>query len=112
TCALPIYVDDVGAALRLDGGRDARLQIVGVDELELDVGAQRLRRLAGLLLQLDVAGRDEVDPAHDVQPGPLREGGGPMSGQDSGDTGQLQERSALHRPPPSRSALVSLRRSS
>ena len=67
------HVNDVGAALRLDRRRDARLQIVGVDELEHYLRAERLPRLAGLLLQLDVAGRDEIDPAQDVQPRALRE---------------------------------------
>ena len=36
------HVDDVRAGARRDGGRDARLEVVGVDALERDLGAERL----------------------------------------------------------------------
>ena len=67
------HMDDVGAALRLDRCGDPRLQVVGVDEFELHLRAEQFRRVGRLLLQLDVAGRDEIDPAQDVQPRALRE---------------------------------------
>ena len=34
--------DEVGSRPGLDGGRDARLQVVGVDGLEVDLDAERL----------------------------------------------------------------------
>ena len=77
--------EDVGAGARLDGGGDARLQVVGVDGLELDLGAERLAGLRHLALQLDVGLGNEVDPAHDVQLGALREGGRAARGEDSLD---------------------------
>src|SRR5262249_47504923 len=51
--------DDVGAGPGLDGGRDPRLKIVGVDRLELDLDPERLAGLGKeLLTQYLVAGRD------------------------------------------------------
>ena len=75
-------VEDVGTAARRHRGRDARLQIVGVDALERDLGAQRLAGLDHLLGQNLVAGRDEVDPARQVELGALRICGRPLRRKD------------------------------
>src|SRR5262245_65242681 len=72
---VPEHLEDVGAAARLDGGGDAGLEVIGVDELEDDLGSQRLAGLGSLTLQLDVGLGDEVDPAHDVKLRALGEGG-------------------------------------
>src|SRR5215510_417847 len=50
---VPQELDDVGAGPRLDRGSDAWLQVVGVDELEGDLGSERLRRFGRLTPQLD-----------------------------------------------------------
>ena len=67
--------EDVGARPRLDGGGDARLQVIAVDRLEDNFGAEGLRSLGHLALELDVGFGDEVHPPHPVQLGPLGEGG-------------------------------------
>src|SRR5262245_41538600 len=69
------HLDDVRPRARWHGRRDAGLEIVGVDELENHLGAQRLGGLGRLPLQLHVARWDEVDPAEYVEPRALREGG-------------------------------------
>ena len=74
----------------LDGGRDTRLQVVGVDELDGDLGAERLRRLGRLALELDVPLGNEIDPANDVKLGALRQGRRPTRGDDPLDTGRRQ----------------------
>ncbi len=79
--------DDVGPGGRLDRRRDARLDVVGVDGLEPDLGAERLLGLGhqGLAQQL-VRCRDEIAPAQPVQLGPLGKGRGPPGRQDAGQT--------------------------
>src|SRR5438128_1112572 len=72
---VPEHLDDVGAAAGLDGGGDAGLEVVGVDELEGDLRPERLRGLRRLALELHVRLRDEVHPAQDVDLGALGEGG-------------------------------------
>jgi hypothetical protein len=62
-------------------------EVVRVDELERDLGAERLRRLGRLALQLDVGLRDEVVPAHDVELGALRERRRLPRGHDTFDAG-------------------------
>src|SRR5215831_16569041 len=96
---VPQHLDDVGAGARLDGGGDARLQVVGVDELERDLGSQRLRRLRGLAPQLDVGLGDEVDPPDDVELGALRERGSATRRQDACHAGRFQKRTSLHAVP-------------
>jgi hypothetical protein len=81
------HVDDVGAALRLDRGGDAGLQVVGVDHLEDDFRPERLRRFSSLLLQLDVAGGNEIHPAQDVHLAALRERGRGAGGEDRAEPG-------------------------
>src|SRR6266404_4922265 len=92
-----LEVEDVRARARLDGGRDARLQVVGVDRLELDLRAQRLLRLGHLALELDVRLRDEVHPAHPVQGAALRERRRLPRGEDPGDAGDLEEVPSIYR---------------
>jgi hypothetical protein len=80
------------------------LQIVGVDGLERDLGAERLGRLRHLPLQLDVGLRDEVDPANPMQLRSLGESRRPAGCQDPLDTGDghgggpgdLEEVPAVH----------------
>ena len=99
--------DDIRPRARLDRRGDSRLQVVGVDELEDDLGAQRLRGLARLTLKLHVARGDEVDPAQDVESRPLRERRRPPRGDHGletrrrdtrGEAGGFQEVSATHVP--------------
>src|SRR5437867_3373848 len=90
------------------------LEVVGVDGLDDDLSAERLGRLAGLTLELDVARRDEVHPAQDVEARALRMGGGAPGGQDplepsgGGEAhgGALDERAACHDPAPTAAILL------
>src|SRR3989449_9555387 len=79
------------------------------DALPISLGAERLRRLRRLPLQLDVRLRDEVHPAQDVQPRPLGVGWRPARGDDGlearrrdarGKAGGFQKLSASHACPP------------
>ena len=101
------HVNDVGPRARLDGGGDARLEVVGIDELEDDLGAERLRRLRGLALELHVAGGDEVHPAQDVESRALRECRRSARRQDACDARGLQKRATLHGRPPRELAQLS-----
>jgi hypothetical protein len=85
-------VEDIGAGPRLDGGGDARLQIVGVDGLERDLGAQRLSRLRELASQLLVGLGDEVVPPDDVQRRALGEGRSTPGGDSALDAGRRRHR--------------------
>ena len=81
-----LEVEDVGARAGLDGRGDARLQVVGVDGLQRDLGSERLGGLGHLALQLDVRLRNEVDPAHPVQLRSLGVGRRLAGGQDPLDS--------------------------
>ena len=77
--------DDVGTRARLDRRGDARLQVVAVHGLEIDLDAQRL--LGGgqqLLAQQLIGSRHEVVPAQPVHGRALRKGGRAAGGQDAG----------------------------
>src|SRR5207247_3615983 len=78
-----LEVENVGTGARLDGSRDTRLEVVGVDGLEHALCAQRLGGLGHLALQLDVRFGDEVHPAHPVQLGALGEGRRAPRGEDA-----------------------------
>ncbi len=86
---VPEHLDDVGAGTRLNRRGDPGLQVVGVDELEGDFGAERLRGFRGLALELDVGLGNEVDPPDDVKLGPLRERGSPARRHDAGYAGRF-----------------------
>src|SRR5215472_3994319 len=86
------HVHDVGPRARLNGGGYARLDVVGVDELEDDLGAESFGGLTGLALELDIAGGDEVHPSDDVEPRALRMSGRSVCGQDALKAGGGQSR--------------------
>jgi hypothetical protein len=88
--------EDVGAAARRDGGSDAGLEVVGVDGLDRDLGAQGLPGLDRLLLERLVGGRDEVHPADHVELLALRVGGGPAGRENPGEPGRGGRRAARH----------------
>ena len=52
------------------------------------LGPERLGRVTGLALELDVARGDEVDPADDVEPRALGKGGSAPRGQDAFQAGR------------------------
>ena len=57
------------------GCRDARLDVVLVDPLDLDLHARLLSKLGRLLVEEDVRRLDEVRPLQQVEPCPSRRGG-------------------------------------
>jgi hypothetical protein len=69
------------------GCRHARLDVVLVDALDLDLGAGLLAELPGLGLEQRVGGRDEVRPLQQVQPRALGVRGGAPGGHDPFDAG-------------------------
>jgi hypothetical protein len=89
----------------LNGRRDPRLQVVGIDVLDGDLGAEELASLGRLSLKLDIAGRNEVRPVEQMELGPLRMSGrapggqNPVdprrSGQGDGRTDNPKERAAV-----------------
>ena len=82
--------DQVGTGARLDGGGDARLQVVAVDRLEVDLDAERLLGLRQhFLAQQLIGGRNEVVPAQPVHGRGLRVGGRPAGRQDAGHAAGL-----------------------
>jgi len=84
--------EDVGAGPRLDRGGDARLQVVRVDRLEHDLGAERLGGLRHLALELDVRLGNEVDPTDPVELRPLRVGGRATRRDDAFDAAHRDRR--------------------
>ena len=86
--------DDVGAGAGLDRRGDARLQVVGVDRLELEVDAGRLLAFLGdRALEENVRGRHEVGPSEPVDARLLGERRCATAGQDGGHAagcGKLQ----------------------
>jgi hypothetical protein len=93
------HVDDVGACARRHRRRHARLDIIGVDALDRDLGAQDPRGLAHLTGQDLVARRDEVVPPEDMQRGALRMSGGSARGQNTGQAGSRAARRPHERSP-------------
>src|SRR2546425_8587742 len=85
--------DDVGSGARLDGGGDARLEVVGVDRLEGDGGAEGPSGFAELTAELLVAGGHEVVPAEEVEFGPLGERRGPAPAEDALEPGGARDES-------------------
>ena len=77
--------DDVRPGLRLDGRRDAGLDVVLVDPLDLDLHAGLLAELGRLLVEEDVRRLDEVRPLEQVEPGAPRRGRGLGVGEDAGE---------------------------
>src|SRR5580704_14879998 len=75
--------DDVRARPGLHRRGDARLDVVAVDGLDVELEAERLLALRrDLLAQQLVGSGDEVVPAQPVQRGALRERGRPAGGED------------------------------
>ena len=69
----------------LNRGRDAGLEVVGVDGLDRDLDLHLLGILGRLTSQLHVALGDEVHPLEQMDLRRLRERGGPAGGQDPFD---------------------------
>jgi hypothetical protein len=63
---VPEQQGDIGPRPGLDGGGDARLEVVDIDELEDDLGPERFGRLDRVAPQNDIGLRDEVVPPDDV----------------------------------------------
>ena len=81
--------DDVGTGARLDAGGDARLQVVAVHGLEIDLDAERLLGLRHHLAAEHLVGRgNEVDPLQPMDGLLLGEGRRAASGQDAGHPAQ------------------------
>jgi hypothetical protein len=86
---------DVGAGAGLDRRGDARLQIVGVDRLEVDLQAEGLGSFRqDRLAQQLVRGRNEVVPSDPVHRALLGEHRGLVRSQDAGETARI-----LQKPP-------------
>ena len=84
-----------GAGAGLDRRGDARLQVVGVDGLDLERDAGRLLAfLRDLALEQHVGGRHEIGPAQPVDGRPLREGRRPSAGQDGGEAAGVRREGA------------------
>jgi hypothetical protein len=78
--------DEVGAGAGLDGGGDARLKVVAVDRLEIDLDPEGLLRLRQDLAAKElVGGGDEIVPAQPMNGRRLRVGRRPAGGQDRGE---------------------------
>ena len=83
--------NDVGAGAGLDRRGGARLQIVAVDRLDIELDAESLLGLGrDLLLQERVGGGNEVIPAQPVNRCALRVGGSARRGEYRGDAAGLR----------------------
>src|SRR5207302_9156870 len=76
------HQDDIGTAAGLDGGGNARLEVVRVDGLERDLGPRLLIVFGDLAPQFDVPLGNEIDPLKKVDLGPLSVGGRPAGRED------------------------------
>src|SRR5262249_42934292 len=81
----------IRSAARLNGGRDARLQVVAVDRLEVDLDSQCLLGLGQQLLAQKLIGSgNKVVPAEPVNGSGLRIGGGAGGWKDTGPCTRLR----------------------